>query len=111
MKLIVSVTSALVVDRFGRRKLFLTSTSGMVLMFVLWTITSAIYDNSDGKNAAAGIAQIPFIWLFDFCYSIAWSGLLVAYALEVLPFRLRAKGLMIMNISVQAALAVGVQTK
>lgn len=39
MKLIVSVSCALLVDRFGRRKLFLTSTSGMVLCFVCWTIT------------------------------------------------------------------------
>jgi len=41
---------------------------------------------------------------------LSWSGLLVAYALEILPFRLRAKGLMIMNITVQAILAVGNQT-
>jgi hypothetical protein len=51
--------------------------------------------------------QIPFVWLFGVFYSFAWSGLLVAYALEVLPFKLRAKGLMIMNITVQAILAVG----
>lgn len=55
--------------------------------------------------------QIPFIWIFDIFYSIAWSGLLVAYSLEILPFRLRAKGLMIMNITVQAILAIGQQTK
>jgi len=41
---------------------------------------------------------------------LSWSGLLVAYALEILPFRLRAKGLMIMNITVQAILAIGNQT-
>jgi len=48
--------------------------------------------------------------IFGVFYSISWSGLLVAYALEILPFRLRAKGLMIMNITVQAILAVGNQT-
>jgi hypothetical protein len=33
-------------------------------------------------------------------YDIGFSGLLVAYALEVLPFHLRAKGMMVMNITV-----------
>jgi MFS family permease len=107
LSLIVSVSAAMVIDRFGRRKLFLTATIGMLSMFVAWTISSAIYENSDDKNTAAGYVQIPFVWLFGVFYSFAWSGLLVAYALEVLPFKLRAKGLMIMNIVVQAVLAVG----
>lgn len=82
----------------------------MVVMFTLWTITSAIYENSNDKNQAAGYVQIPIIWIFGIFYSISWSGLLVAYALEILPYRLRAKGLVIMNITVQAVLAVGNQT-
>jgi len=48
--------------------------------------------------------------VFGVFYAISWSGLLVAYALEILPYRLRAKGLVIMNITVQAVLAVGNQT-
>jgi MFS family permease len=101
------VTAAQFIDRFGRRPLFLTATTGMLLMFVAWTISSAVYENSGESNSAAGYVQIPFVWLFGVFYSFAWSGLLVAYALEVLPFKLRAKGLMIMNITVQAILAVG----
>lgn len=76
-------------------------------MFVCWTISGAIYENSNSTNKAAGYVQIPFVWLFGVFYSFAWSGLLVAYALEVLPFKLRAKGLMVMNITVQAILAIG----
>jgi hypothetical protein len=82
----------------------------MLFSFVCWTITVAIYENSDETNAAAGYAQIPFVWIFGIFYSFAWSGLLVAYALEILPYSLRAKGLMIMNITVQAVLAMGGQT-
>lgn len=110
LALIVSVSASLTVDRFGRRRLFLVSTSGMVVMFVLWTITSAVYENSNETNSAAGYVQIPIIWLFGIFYAIAWSGLLIAYSLEILPFHLRAKGLMIMNITVQAILAIGQQT-
>jgi len=110
LSLIVSVTAAQFVDRFGRRPLFLVATAGMVITFICWTITSAVYEDSNSTNSGAGYAQIPFVWLFGVFYSFAWSGLLVAYSLEILPFKLRAKGLMIMNITVQAVLAVGNQT-
>jgi hypothetical protein len=89
----------------------------MVVNFICWTVTCAVYENSGVKasgvgnnNTGAGYAQIPFIWMFGIFYSLAWSGLLVAYALEILPYSLRGKGLMIMNITVQAILAIGGQT-
>lgn len=108
--LAVALYAATFIDKVGRRPLFLAATVGMMLMFMCWTITCAIYENSGEKNKAAGYAQIPFVWIYGVCYSFAWSGLLVAYALEILPYALRAKGLMIMNITVQAILAVGSQT-
>lgn len=97
----------------------------MVFGFFLWTITGGVYENSeyatpptkdapDGgvaySNKGAGYAQIAAVWIFGIFYDIGFSGLLVAYALEVLPFHLRAKGMMIMNITVQAILAIGNQT-
>lgn len=114
-----SIGAALLVDKVGRRPLFLTAISGMVASFVVWTIVGAIYENSgvmgsDGKmiytNKSAGLSQIAFVWLFGIFYDIGFSGLLVAYTLEVLPYHLRAKGMMIMNITVQAILAIGNQT-
>lgn len=110
MDLLISIGAALTVDKFGRRPLFLTAIFGMVGSFVCWTITGAIYENSNGTNYGSGIAQIVFVWFFGIFYDIGFSGLLVAYALEVLPFALRAKGMMIMNIVVQAILAIGNQT-
>lgn len=98
------------VDRFGRRPLFLLSAGGMCFSFVCWTICGAVYENSDSTNSGAGYAQLVFIWLFGAFYDIGFSGLLIAYALEILPFKLRAKGMMIMNITVQAVLALGNQT-
>jgi MFS family permease len=121
LDLSTSICAALTVDKFGRRPLFLVSACGMVLAFTCWTITGAVYENSEvaveksdrypdgimGTNTGAGYAQIAFIWVFGVFYAIGFSGLLVAYALEVLPFHLRAKGMMIMNITVQAILALG----
>ncbi|KAF1849160.1 hexose transporter-like protein [Cucurbitaria berberidis CBS 394.84] len=108
--LAVSIYAATLIDKVGRRPLFLIATVGMVFSFICWTITCAIYENSNGTNSAAGYAQIPFVWIFGVCYAISWSGLLIAYALEILPYHLRAKGLTIMNITVQAILAIGGQT-
>ncbi|KAK3291086.1 sugar transporter-like protein [Chaetomium fimeti] len=110
LDLIVTVAAALNVDRYGRRPLFLVSMVGMVLSFVAWTITGAIYENSAELDVQAGYAQLVFIWIFGVFYDIGFSGLLVAYALEILPFHLRAKGMMIMNITVQAMLAISNQT-
>ncbi|ODA80898.1 hypothetical protein RJ55_03858 [Drechmeria coniospora] len=117
--LLISVGAALSVDKIGRRPLFLTAISGMVLSFVSWTVTGAVYESSaftspsgatQYRNTGAGHAQIAFVWLFGIFYDIGFSGLLVAYALEILPFHLRAKGMVILNITVQAVLAVGNQT-
>src|ERR1700761_757153 len=81
----------------------------MVVSFALWTAMAGLYE-SHNKAENFGIAQIVFIWIFGIFYSIGFSGLLVAYTLEVLPFHLRAKGVMIMNITVQAILAISAQT-
>lgn len=75
-------------------------------MFMAWTIVASQYEKKPDINKT-GYPQIVFVWLFSVFYSLAWSGLLVAYALEILPYRLRAKGLMIMNLTVQATLVLG----
>ena len=107
LDLIVTITAALNVDRFGRRPLFLVSTCGMVISMACWTVSGAMFENTGETNMVWGYIQFGFIWLFGIFYDIGFSGLLVAYALEVLPFHLRAKGMMIMNITVQAVLAIG----
>ncbi|KAK8044043.1 MFS hexose transporter [Apiospora rasikravindrae] len=110
LDLIVTIGAAMTVDYFGRRPLFLLSAGGMCASFLVWTIIGAIYENSGETNMSAGYAQIPFVWFFGIFYDIGFSGLLIAYALEILPFKLRAKGMTIMNIVVQAVLAIGNQT-
>ncbi|OAP56307.1 hypothetical protein AYL99_09486 [Fonsecaea erecta] len=104
MSLIVSCTCALLCDKVGRRPLFLAATAGMLVCFTIWTICSAIYQ--DDHNKGAGQAVVAFIWIFNFSYALAWSGLLVAYTVEILPFKIRAKGLMVMNFWVQVALVI-----
>ncbi|KAJ7833777.1 general substrate transporter [Mycena olivaceomarginata] len=104
LSLIVSVTFAMLCDRVGRRPLFLAATIGMLICFIGWTVCSALYQ--DSGNVGAGRAVIAFIWLFSVSYALAWSGLLVAYTVEIMPFKIRAKGLMVMNFWVQVALVI-----
>jgi MFS family permease len=110
LDLSIAIGAALTVDKIGRRPLFLTAIFGMVGAFICWTIVGAVYENSGETNKGSGYAQIVFVWVFGVFYDIGFSGLLVAYALEVLPFHLRAKGMMILNITIQAILAIGIQT-
>lgn len=102
LSLIVSVSCAFAVDKFGRRPLFLLSTTSMLIIFTVWTVCTALYE--DENNKMAGKAVIAMIFFYSIAYAFAWSGLLVAYTVEILPFKLRAKGLMIMNFFVQCAL-------
>lgn len=102
MSLIVSVSCAFLIDKVGRRPLFLVATAGMLICFTIWTVCTALYDLRG--NLVAGKTVIAFIFLFSMSYAFAWSGLLVAYTVEIMPFKLRAKGLMLMNFFVQAAL-------
>jgi sugar porter (SP) family MFS transporter len=104
LSLIVSVSCALLIDRVGRRPMFITATASMCLTFVIWTICSSQQEAT--KSKAAGQAVIAMIWIFSVAYALAWSGLLVAYTVEILPFKIRAKGLMIMNLFIQVALTI-----
>jgi hypothetical protein len=62
----------------------------MLIVFCMWTITVALF--STLKYEAAAKATIPAIFLFYMFYDIAYTPLLIAYGLEILPFHLRAKG-------------------
>jgi len=104
LSLIVSVSCVLLVDRVGRRPLFISATAAMCVTFIVWTIASSQQEAT--KSKAAGQAVIAMIWIFSVAYALAWSGLLVAYTVEILPFKIRAKGLMIMNLFIQVALTI-----
>jgi sugar porter (SP) family MFS transporter len=96
--LIMAFGAALLVDRLGRRTLFLASNMGMMISFAIWTVTSALYMHYENKAAAN--ATIAMIFVYFGFYDIAYSPLLVAYTIEILPFNIRAKGFAVMNFTV-----------
>ncbi|KAL4767001.1 general substrate transporter [Aspergillus nidulans var. acristatus] len=88
---LVSLAAAFLVDRFGRKTLFLFAGIGMLISFTVWTACSAVYAQTE--SAPAGRAVLAMIFLFYGTAGAAWPGLTVAYTVEILPFNIRAKGL------------------
>jgi len=100
--LAVALIASTLVDRVGRRLLFLTSNVGMLLFFTLQTICSAMY--ALHGNVAAGNAVIAFIFLYYGAYDIAYTPLIVTYTVEILPYNLRAKGFTVFNFAISLSL-------
>ncbi|KAF8320427.1 hexose transporter [Clavulina sp. PMI_390] len=118
----IAITSSLVTERFGRRPMFIVSTAGMTLFYMFITVCGGVYQNSltfnpDGTvandpktgkvmagNTGAAHTYIAMVFLFNAFYAIAYTPLLVSYTVEILPYKIRAKGLAVMNLSVTAAL-------
>lgn len=60
------------IERMGRRPLFLISTLGMLISFSVWTgLASAA--TADGSSSGIGAAFVAFIFIYYFFYDIAWS--------------------------------------
>ncbi|KAJ6576457.1 general substrate transporter [Mycena vulgaris] len=96
--LLVAIGASFLVDYIGRRTLFIVSNAGMLFAFAVWTTSEAIF-NTLHKTAAAK-ATIPIIFIFYFFYDLAYTPMLVAYTLEILPYKIRAKGFAVMNLVV-----------
>ncbi|KAH6879892.1 general substrate transporter [Thelonectria olida] len=96
---IVAGSSALLIDRLGRRFLFLTSTCGMFVAFIIWTILAALNQQREESNRGLGIGVVVMVFIFLGFYNFAMNPLPIAYLLEVLPYTLRAKGLTLFNLA------------
>ncbi|KAK9473856.1 general substrate transporter [Dipodascopsis tothii] len=84
-----------VVNRFRRRSLFIASTSGMLFVFTIWTVLSAINQQRNFEQKSLGQGVLTMIFFFFFAYNIGLLGLPYLYMTEVLPFHLRSKGMAI----------------
>ena len=102
LNIIVATGQCFVVDKVGRRTLFLTATAGMLCTFIVWTICSAEFQQKGSHGAANAVVAMIFIYYVF--YNMAWSGLLIGYSAEILPYNIRAKGMTVMFLMVDIAL-------
>lgn len=88
---ICALFGASLVERFGRRPLFLFSLAGQLFAFILLTSFSGAY--ASNKIQAFGIATVPFIFMQQGVYSVALTPLPLLFIPEIMPLSLRAKAL------------------
>ncbi|CAG8981521.1 hypothetical protein HYALB_00003094 [Hymenoscyphus albidus] len=106
--LVTSLFFALLVNKFGRRMLFLVSTISVLVVFIIWTALEATYEkqtaNGGTANPAVAKGVLVMIFLYTLAFNIGWNPLQVTYVIEILPYHLRAKGLVLYNLFVACAL-------
>ncbi|CBF84724.1 hypothetical protein AN8889.2 [Aspergillus nidulans FGSC A4] len=100
--LIFGTIGAVLVERAGRRPLFLTSAGVMLVSYIIITGLSGSFASTG--SAPMGTAVIPFIFIYFAGYDIALTPLLVAYPCEIWPFALRSRGLSVAWFSAIGAL-------
>lgn len=104
------IAFSLIVNRFGRRTLFLFSTAGCLVCYVIWTGLEAKYEMSTNLSTGAGgppgvaKAIVAMIFIYNLVFSVGWGPLQVTYVVEILPYNLRARGLVLYNLFVALAL-------
>ncbi|KAF5008857.1 hypothetical protein FDECE_4881 [Fusarium decemcellulare] len=108
-----AILGALLVDKIGRRPLLMFSYMGCTVVWLGMTVASSIFDKShyandkNGKplysNHQASKATLALIFIFGAIYSVGITPLQALYPVEVLSFEMRAKGMAISNLAVNAA--------
>ncbi|KDQ50703.1 hypothetical protein JAAARDRAFT_141556 [Jaapia argillacea MUCL 33604] len=86
-------------DRVGRRKLLIASSTGMAASVAVITACTA---NQAGKPIV-GAVGIAFVYVFLVVFAFSWTPAQSLYPTEVLAFNTRAKGLAFMNLLVNIA--------
>jgi MFS family permease len=94
--------AALMTEKAGRRRMFLTSASTMLVFMVLVTICSALYSRT--RSAATGYAVIVFLFLFFGGYVIGLTPIPILYVNEIWPSHIRTKGTSVFWVSQAVAI-------
>ncbi|KAI2463795.1 general substrate transporter [Annulohypoxylon bovei var. microspora] len=99
--LVCAVFTALLVMRFKRRTMFLTSIFAILVIYVAWTISSA--QAIVGGSTAAGKLCLFWIYAYQPAYNIGFNALTYTYLVEIFPYAMRARGISIFQFFGKAA--------
>ena len=87
--LICSIGGVWAAERFGRRTMWLVSSSGMILANIMMTTLSGLYASRGEEGLGIGVVVVLFF--YDAVFNIACNPLIYCYMAEILPFYMRAK--------------------
>ncbi|KAF2144281.1 uncharacterized protein K452DRAFT_246580 [Aplosporella prunicola CBS 121167] len=91
-----SIAFAFLPERVGRRPLLLWSMALMWVVFTLITICTGLFVEKGptwSGSHSASYASVAFIYLYSGVHNLGWTGAMMVYVTEVLPYTLRAKGI------------------
>lgn len=74
--------------------------------YSIGTVVASQYERTQDTQRF-GYPQIAFIWLFSISYQVAWTGVMAAYSLEIIPYSLRAKSGVIQTVFVRGFIVLG----
>lgn len=94
----IAVVFAALIDKAGRRRLWLAGMSGMLLSYIIWTICSALNQQTNFENKGYAGAVIAMIFLYQLFYHVC-SPVATTYIMEVVPYSLRSKASMMYQLS------------
>ncbi|KAE9391774.1 general substrate transporter [Gymnopus androsaceus JB14] len=96
---ICTCAGAMLVDKAGRRSMYLMSTIGMLVSLCIITGLSAAFTMDHGTQPAVAISIIVLFFIFMGIHQAGWATLYTLYPVEILPFSIRTKGLVWANIA------------
>ncbi|KAG9317759.1 hexose transporter [Chiua virens] len=88
-----STVAAFIAPRYPRRRMFLTCTISLFVVFAAWTIASAVYSSTESKVSAHLV--VALIFLYSPAYNIGFTVLPYTYLVELFPFHVRTRGITI----------------
>ncbi|VFQ78335.1 unnamed protein product [Cuscuta campestris] len=92
VKTLFILIATFTLDRFGRRKLLLTSIGGMAASMVLLATGLTVVDHTEHKVTWALVLSITMVLAYVAFFSIGMGPITWVYSSEIFPLRLRATG-------------------
>ncbi|KAM5352963.1 hypothetical protein ACJ41O_005685 [Fusarium nematophilum] len=84
---LVAFTAAFVIPRVGRRTIFLFSSVGINVTFIIWTVLTALYMRTSQVGLGIGVLVMIFAGSFFVC--LCWIPLVIAYPIETVTTKQR----------------------
>ncbi|KAL4891471.1 MFS sugar transporter [Aspergillus ambiguus] len=85
-----NITTALIVDKVGRRPILLVGASGILVSLICECVLQALY--ADSSNKSGQIAACFFIYLFILFWGVCIDATQYLYMSEIFPTRIRPQG-------------------